>query len=564
MISRLQLVARWTVSAAAALLVSSTSVLHAQSLDADRLLDHVRYLASDELGGRETGEPGADSAAAYLENHFMSLGLDPLFAEGYRQPFEVATTIEVGPESKVAIHTPMEAPELVLGRDWYPFTFSSSGPISGRILPTGYGLEANDFAVARPTSKNTALIDGGTPAGMHGHGGIDASLRRRATLARESGMDGAIIKVSELKMPRVGERPSSVGIPVIQVVENEHTASALNNKYARIHGIVDVSPVIATGYNVGGIVRGSDPGNDLIVVGAHYDHLGLGGPGSLDPESQETHNGADDNASGTALLMGLAEHYSKPENRPSKSIAFVGFSGEEMGLLGSDHFAQNPPFDLENVIAMINFDMVGRMDDGKLQLFGTETAEEFDELLDRVTEGSDIKISRVGDGYGPSDQTSFYARGVPVLHFFSGTHSQYHRPEDDWELINAEGMAAIGELTIDVIEELAGREESLTFVEQQRPQRGGGGYGPYLGTIPDFGEVEGGGLRLSGVRSGSPAEQAGLTGGDVVIQFGGKDVNDIYDYTYALRDHAPGDSVMIRVRRDDQLLDLTAVLGKRE
>ncbi len=563
MMSRPQMMARCSATALATILVLSVSVSHAQTLDAEKLLEHVRYLASDQLLGRETGEPGADSAAAYLEHHFESLGLDPLFADGYRQPFEVATTVSVGPKSKVAIHTPMEVQDLVLGRDWYPFTFSSSGPISGRILPTGYGLEGNDFAVARPTSKNTALIDGATPEGMSGHGGMDASLRRRATLARESGMDAAIIKVSRLSKPVVGDRPSPIGIPVIQVVENEHTASALSHEYARIHGIVDVSPVVATGYNVGGIIKGSDSGDDLIVVGAHYDHLGLGGPGSLAPESEEPHNGADDNASGTALLLGLAEYFSKPENRPSTSIAFVGFSAEEMGLLGSDYFAEDPPFELENVIAMINFDMVGRMDDGKLQIFGTETATEFSDLLDRVSEGRDFEISRVGDGYGPSDQTSFYARGVPVLHFFSGTHSQYHRPEDDWELINAEGMASIGDLTIAVIEELDEIEEPLTFVEQQRPQQGGGGYGPYLGTIPDFGEVEGGGLRLSGVRSGSPAEKAGLAGGDVVIRFGGKDVNDIYDYTYALRDHAPGDSVKIRVRRDDAELDLTAVLGRR-
>ncbi|MDX1429906.1 MAG: M28 family peptidase, partial [Rhodothermales bacterium] len=463
----------------------------AQSLDAAELLDHVRYLASDELLGRETGEPGADSAAAYLETQFAALGLDPLFETGYRQPFEVATTVAVGSDSRLSVNTPIKEHRLLLGRDWYPFSFSSSGPVSGRMLEAGYGLEDGDFAGARPQIKRIAMIDGGTPEGMHGHGGVDASLRRRATLAREAGLKAVAIKVTKLSLPEVGSRPSPIGIPAIQIVDNEHTAAALSHEYARFHGMVEVNPVIATGYNVGGIIRGTSHRDRIIVVGAHYDHLGLGGPGSLAPDAVEPHNGADDNASGTAVLLGLAEHFARPENRPSATIVFVGFSGEEMGLLGSDHFASEPPFDLSNVIAMINFDMVGRLDEGKLQRLGTETATEFTDILDEAAAGRDLTVSRVGDGYGPSDQTSFYSRGVPVLHFFSGTHSQYHRPEDDWELINAEGMAEIGEMAIAIINILATRSEALTFVEQQRPQQGGGGYGPYLGTIPDFGEVEG-------------------------------------------------------------------------
>jgi hypothetical protein len=236
-----------------------------------------------------------------------------------------------------------------------------------------------------------------------------------------------------------------------------------------------------------------------------------------------------------------------------------------MGLLGSEHFVSNPPFSLETVSAMVNFDMVGRLREGKLQVFGTETAEEFPALLDSLDAGSELTLSRIGDGYGPSDQTSFYAREIPVLHLFTGTHSEYHRPEDDWDLINAEGLAQVGEFAAALIRELGDSPDEPTLVKQQRPQAGGGGgYGPYLGTIPDFGEVEGGGLRLSGVREGGPAEQAGLQASDVVIEFGGKEVLNIYDYTYALRDHAPGDTVVIKVRRGDEVLELTAVLGRRQ
>jgi len=245
-------------------------------------------------------------------------------------------------------------------------------------------------------------------------------------------------------------------------------------------------------------------------------------------------------------------------------LVFVAFSAEEMGLLGSDYFVSNPPFPLEKAVAMVNYDMVGRLREGKLQVFGTETAEEFPALLDSLDARSPLTLSHIGDGYGPSDQTSFYARKIPVLHLFTGTHSEYHRPEDDWQLVNADGLAQVVEFSIVLIEALGNRPGRLQLVEQERPQVRGGGYGPYLGTIPDFGEVEGGGLRLSGVRLGSPADRAGLQAGDIVTEFAGKQVLNIYDYTYALRAHAPGDTVVIKVRRDGEVLELSAVLGRRE
>jgi len=243
----------------------------------------------------------------------------------------------------------------------------------------------------------------------------------------------------------------------------------------------------------------------------------------------------------------------------------VAFTAEEMGLLGSEYFVSHAPFPLENVVAMVNFDMVGRLRENSLQVFGTETAEEFPALLDSLDAASVLELSHVGDGYGPSDQTSFYAREIPVLHLFTGTHSEYHRPEDDWETINAAGLAEVADFSIALVAELGNRPGRLELVRQERPVAGGGGgYGPYLGTVPDFGEVEGGGLRLSGVRAGSPADAAGLQAGDVVIEFAGKEVLNIYDYTYALREHAPGDTVVIKVRREGDTVELTAVLGKRE
>lgn len=541
----------------------------AQSVNPDSLLAHVRYLASDALAGREAGDPGADSAAAYVARAFAAYGLEPLGSDRYRQAFEITTGIAIASDSRLVLRSSRGSRTLKLYEEWLPFNFSSAGRVSGVAFSAGYGLSADAYGSAEVGSHTSriAIARGGTPDDFDPHSGdIDATPRRKATLAREQGAAAVLIGVSRIDVPRLGDPPHPVGIPALQVIENDELRAWLSDDDLRIDLVANVEPVRANAYNVAGRLPGRDPrAEELIVVGAHYDHLGLGGPGSLAPDVEAPHNGADDNASGTAVLLGLAQYFAEhPERRPARSLVFVAFAAEEMGLLGSDYFVTHAPFPLERVQAMVNFDMVGRLRDGKLQVFGSETAEEFPALLDTLDARSELSLTYIGDGYGPSDQTSFYARKIPVLHLFTGTHSEYHRPEDDWQLINAAGMAQVAELAIDLIRELGARSGELHLVEQERPQAGGGGYGPYLGTIPDFGEVEGGGLRLSGVRAGSPAELGGLQAGDVVIEFGGKEVLNIYDYTYALREHIPGDTVMIKVRRDGDVLELTAVLGRRE
>jgi hypothetical protein len=548
----------------------SPAPISAQGLEPEALLGHVKYLASDELAGREAGEPGADSAASYIARLFRSYGLEPLGTDGYLQSFQITTTISIAGDSRLVLRSPRGTLELELFEEWVPFNFSAAGSLSGGVYAAAYGLRDEDYeGLAGHEGPKIAVLRGGVPEDFDPHGsGVDPSPRRRATTARDQGAEAMLITVSRLQAPQPGDPPHGVGIPAIQILESEEILGWLEDAELELLLAAKVEPLQVDAYNVVGRLPGSDPvlADQAVVVGAHYDHLGMGGPGSLAPEAAEPHNGADDNASGTALLLGLAKYFAtNPDLRPSRSLVFVAFTAEEMGLLGSEHFVSNPPFPLENVAAMVNFDMVGRLREGRLQVFGTETAEEFPALLDSLDAASLLTLSHIGDGYGPSDQTSFYARQIPVLHLFTGTHSDYHRPEDDWQLINAEGLAQVGEFAATLIRELANSPDELTLVRQQRPQAtGGGGYGPYLGTIPDFGEVAGGGLRLSGVRAGSPAEQAGLQAGDVVIEFGGKEVLNIYDYTYALRDHAPGDTVAIKVRRDGEVVELTAVLGRRQ
>lgn len=301
-----------------------------------------------------------------------------------------------------------------------------------------------------------------------------------------------------------------------------------------------------------------------VVVGAHYDHLGYGGAGSLEPESTGViHNGADDNASGSAALLEIARLLrSRDRPRDFRSIVFVAFTAEELGLIGSDHYVKDPVISIDSTYAMLNLDMVGHLADGQLAALGAETAEEFDTLLDSIDVSHGISISASGDGYGRSDHQSFYLAGIPVLHFFTGTHADYHRPTDDPETLDMGGVAAVASLVADVAWTLAARREGLTYVEAPPPPPITSGDRPWLGTIPDMTSSPGG-VRLNGVTPGSPADEAGVRQGDVLIGLGSVEIGDLYDMTNALGAHKPGDTVTLRVRRDDRVIELTATLRPR-
>jgi hypothetical protein len=323
----------------------------------------------------------------------------------------------------------------------------------------------------------------------------------------------------------------------------------------------------ARGRNVIGVLPGSDRAlkNEVVVVGAHYDHLGPGGFEALDPDSTgRVHNGADDNASGSAALIRIASDLTK--RRPARTVVFIAFSGEEEGLLGSAYYVKHPAFPMESTYAMVNLDMVGRLRNERLIIYGTETAREFDALLDSLNTAAGFDLRKQGDGYGPSDQSSFYAERRPVLHFFTDLHEDYHRTTDDWDKINAAGLVKVADFAAGTVRALAERREPLTFVEQPaKPQPGPSatpGYGAYLGTIPDM-TGNPGGVRLTGVRPGSPAEQAGLRRDDIITRIGEMEVPDLEAMTVALRSHKAGDVVEIAIRRDGVEVLLTATLGTR-
>ena len=322
--------------------------------------------------------------------------------------------------------------------------------------------------------------------------------------------------------------------------------------------------------NVVAVLAGSSPAlrRQVVVVGAHYDQLGYGGFGALDdPDSTgKVHDGADDNASGIAALLEVARQL-RPRH-PARTIVFIAFSGEEIGDLGSAYFVKHPLVQpVESIYAMVNMDMVGRLRNEHLLVLGAATAKEFSALLDSLNHAQRVPFDSLrasGDGWGASDHASFFAAKRPVLHFFTGLHEDYHRTTDRVEKINAVGLGRVAALVADVTWTLANRAGALTFVDAAPPQMamGGSGYGANLGTIPDMSESPGG-VRLSGVRAGSPAQHAGLQAGDIITALGAKTVGNLFDMTEALRSHQPGDTVVITVTRGEQAVHLNAVLGKR-
>jgi hypothetical protein len=326
------------------------------------------------------------------------------------------------------------------------------------------------------------------------------------------------------------------------------------------------------GKNVIGILPGRDPvlRNQIVILGAHYDHLGLGGFGSLDPDSTGiVHNGADDNASGAAALIQVAARLATA--RPARTVVFIAFSGEELGLLGSAFYVKQPIYPLASTLAMVNLDMVGRLRNGRLIVYGARSAKEFPALLDSLNWYAGFDLKAQGDGYGPSDQSSFYAAKRPVLHLFTDLHEDYHRTTDDWQKVNYDGLKRVADFSLGLVTALANRTKPLTFLELPTPPvsqtgappaSGTPGYGAYLGTVPDM-TGSPGGVRLVGVRAGSPAEKAGLRGDDIITRIGTKETPDLQAMTDALRSHKPGEVVEILVRRGATVTTLQATLGVR-
>jgi hypothetical protein len=323
--------------------------------------------------------------------------------------------------------------------------------------------------------------------------------------------------------------------------------------------------------NVIAAIPGRGPlATEVVILGAHFDHLGVGGYGSASGDSVNIHNGADDNGSGSAALMEMARGFARlaqqRDNRPRRTIIVGWWNAEEEGILGSTYFANNMPVPAESVMAYLNFDMIGRLRNGRLIALGVRTAQEWQGLLDSVNATAHLDLRASGDGWGPSDHAAFTPKHIPVMHFFTDLHEDYHRPGDDAEKINADGIVQVADLGADLARRLAYRDARLTYLDVPPPAppvaSASGRPRPSLGTIPDMSD-EPGGVRLSGVRTGSPADSAGMHEGDVLIGIGEHDIANLQDFQNALMAHAAGDRVELRWRRGDQVMRFTVVLAAR-
>jgi len=543
---------------------------------------HVRYLADDALQGREVASAEAHCAADYIAEVFADLGLQGGVNGDFFQDFVVRVGSQLGTHNLLEVN----GASYPLDQAWVPYGYSATGDVSGSMAFAGEVGEAAADPHAQPFGpgglEGTVVVVEGTSDSPDG---FDAHFP--ALLAQRAGAAGMVVLLptGEPAPDLDEEMRGALAVPVVAVhgeAAERFRAAAMDGASVRI--MTDVEAKNGTARNVVAMLPAASASEaQAVVVGAHFDHLGHGGAGSMAPDAEgEIHNGADDNASGTAALLEVARVLSAGPPL-ERTVLFVAFTGEERGLWGSGYFADHMPVPSDRVEAMLNMDMVGRLEGRPLTVFGVGTAPEWDGVLEAsvaaVNEslGSALRIATAPDGYGPSDHSSFYGKGIPVLHFFSNTHVDYHRPSDDWEKIDREGLNQVVALVAHVTQRLAGWGQiaatDLTLIKGAgSPAAAPGesddpgaarGYGPYLGTVPDMTPGEVAGVRLTGVREGSPAALAGLQSGDVIVAFSNQEVTDLYAYTYALRDHKPGDEVEIVVVRDGERVTVKAVLGRR-
>lgn len=538
-------------------------------------LAHVRYLADDLLEGRAVATRGERCAGEYVAGQFRALGLRPAGdGETWFQAWMVRTGSAAGPGNGFAL-TGADGSPFTLGEDWIPYGFSASARVRAQLMDAPGETGEPDAGAAHGQLDGRVLVIEGTAPHPHA---AAPDAHRVASSAASMGAAALIVLLDgSLPLPALeAERRAPLAIPVIAVrggAADRVRAAAASGSSAGLATVIE--PVRREARNVAGLLPGSDPhGGQTLVIGAHYDHLGFGGAGSLSPDAVgEVHNGADDNASGTAVLIEAARELATGPQL-AQDILFIAFTGEERGLWGSAHYVESPLRPLDGTVAMLNLDMVGRVTNDVLTVFGTGTAEEWTGVLDGANAAipSPLDLRYNSDGFGGSDHSSFYARGIPVLHFFSNTHPEYHRVEDDWELVNAEGMRRVTDLVVSVTREVvpAAGLASLTPVEGAGNPHGvagptdgspaRSGFRVRLGTIPDYSR-ESGGMGVTGVREGSPAAEAGLRSGDIIVKFGDHDIEDVYGYMYALSEHEPGDEVEITVLRDGERMVFTAVLA---
>ena len=579
------------------------------AVSAERLMPHIRYLASDELEGRLAGSPGAEKAARYIAEQFARRNLLPLGDEGsYFQEFSFVSGVRLGSANALEVAWGKGGSsshagggrDLEPGSDFTPVSFSLSGQFEGAAQFVGYGISAPSLQYDDYRNRDVkgkfvfALRYGPEGDDPHGQFGRYHALRYKAQTARDRGATGIVFvndsedfsgsSLSKLRFDRsfadsgiaalAISRPSARRILAkagLNLDDLEETARSSKGSAADMPGVrlkfrADLVKETRSARNVVGFLKGKgDLAEEVLAIGAHFDHLGMGEVSSLAAKpGSEVHNGADDNASGTAGLLELAGTLASRKDQPGRGVLFLAFSGEEQGLLGSRHYVNHPVVPLEKTVAMINMDMIGRMQGTRLIVGGTGSSPGWKDLLTQLNEDADLELKYREGGFGPSDHSSFYGRDIPVLFFFTGVHGDYHKPSDDYDKIEPDSIARVVEFIFQTARSIRSMEQRPAFRKTAGEPRESGrtGFRVTLGIIPDYGEeVEG--VRLTGVREGSPASKCGLRSGDLIVGWSGKKITNIYDLTYLLQEHRPGDEVEISVVRDGREMSFTATLEGR-
>lgn len=552
------------------------------------LQKEIGFLASDSLKGRKPGTPEDVVAASYIRDCFKKAGLKLMYDKGF-QKFEIVADVKSGNNNSISF----DGFAAKQGEDFTPLSFSSSATQTAKVVFAGYGfdldldsLKWNDYKSIDAKGKWAIILRGDPEPDKSNSFFLPYEQERSKVLtAKDKGAIGIMLvspsdfeKKDVIMHMQYDKSPSDAGIPVFSITRAladkllasmNYTISSLEAEMKENHKSVSLylEPVVSatadvvktrvTAQNVVGLIEGNDPvlKNEYVIVGAHFDHLGMGGEGSgsRTPDVIAIHNGADDNASGTAGVIELAQKLSANRAKLKRSFVFVAFTGEEMGLLGSKEFVNKPPVDLKKVNAMINMDMIGRLnpETNTISVGGTGTSAESDSILKTLETARPYKVTHSTDGYGPSDHASFYSDNIPVFYFTTGAHEDYHTPTDDADKIDYKGEAAVLDMVYDLAINISGGKR-LSFREAGSKQgtRYSRNLKVTLGIVPDMVSNDNNGLRVDGVRKGGPADGAGILKGDRIVSIEGQPVTNIYDYMARLGKLKPGQVASVEIVRE--------------
>ena len=564
-----------------------------ETSDLGRITDDVKRLASDEFSGRGTGEQGSQLAADLVEQRFKELGLEPFGdGEGAARSFKNKFTARVGAKidpPKLELSRAKQKPIALPEGGTITADGSESGEAQGAAVFVGHGVTApavtwDDYAGKDVAGKVAVILDGAPkPTDDKQATALRdfKTTRYKLRTAREHKAVGVIIVAAGEELPLQPSEARGMGLPGVVIKRSvakllfpdikwddiaKTSAKApvkpFDLPFVTAKLTTRIEPTMADAWNVIGRLSAktdSKTAQEYVVIGAHYDHLGMGGTSSSRaPGKKAIHHGADDNASGTALLLDVARRLSKLQDKPSRNILFMAFGAEELGTLGSRHWVEHPSVPIGSVVAMVNADMVGRMRDRTLVVDGTGTAAAWPELLQKANEGLSLNLKLGAEGFGASDHASFTGARVPVAFLFTGVHDDYHLPSDTAEKIDVGGIDLAATLAARLTHALVERPERLVFVDvpTANPHAGGtpngsgrGGFKVSLGTIPDY-AWDGKGVKLTGARPDSPAIRAGILAGDVIVKLGTHDVTNVHDYVFALGDLEPGRETTIEIERN--------------